>query len=43
MVAMASFVYTYHKTYQIVHLKCVQFIIHQLYLRKKKVVKNEIK
>ena len=27
------------QTYQIVHFQCVQFIIHQLYL--KKAVKNE--
>lgn len=31
---MASLVYTYIKTYQIVHFKYMQFIICQLYLNK---------
>lgn len=34
IVVMGSWVYTYVKIYQIVHLKCVQFIVCQSYLNR---------
>lgn len=33
-VVMVTYMYTYIKTYQVVHFKCVQFIVGQLYLSK---------
>lgn len=34
IVMMGSWVYTYVKIYQIVHFKCVQFLVCQLYLKR---------
>lgn len=39
-VRMASWVYTYHQTHQIVCIKDVQLFAHQSYLKKKKKTKR---